>query len=412
MNKIALAALLLASPAKAAPLEDAALEAKAQKIHEHVMALDTHVDIPLDYASPSVDPGGFTKAQVDLPKMRAGGLDAAFFIVFTPQGATDEAGFAKATEIATTRLKAIRRFVSAYPDEIGLALSAAEARRIAKSGRKVAFIGMENAYPLGPSPSQGEVDAAHAAGIRYVGVTHFGHNQFGDSSNPDTDRGDKDELWGGLSDEGRALIEKLNRAGIMVDVSHAGAKTMMQALAHSKAPVIASHSGVKALADSPRNLDDAQLKALAENGGVVQIVALDVYVKPLNDAQKDVQARVRKEMGLETSAARAAMSPETEADYDERLKEMWRVEPRATVSDLVDHIDYAVKVAGIDHVGISSDFDGGGGVTGWEEASETLNVTRELVKRGYGADEIEKIWSGNLLRVLGEVEKVARSLAK
>jgi membrane dipeptidase len=196
----------------------------------------------------------------------------------------------------------------------------------------------------------------------------------------------------------------------MVDVSHAGRKTMMQALDLSVAPIIASHSGVKAVADSPRNLDDEQLKALAARGGVVQIVALDVYVKPLTEAQTALQAKIRKEMKLETSAARAAMTPEVEAAYKERMNEIWTIAARASVADFVDHIDHAVKVAGVDHVGIASDFDGGGGITGWEDASETLNVTRELVRRGYSEEDIAKIWSGNLLRVLDAVEKTAGTL--
>ncbi|NWG91225.1 MAG: membrane dipeptidase [Parvularculaceae bacterium] len=412
LKSSAIACVLLSSGAFAAPLEDPALEARARAIHERAIALDTHVDIPLDFATAAVDPGGFTKAQVDLPKMRAGGLDAAFFIVYTPQGPLTEEGFQKAREIAFTRLAAIHRFVGAYPKEIALATSAAEARKIAKSGRKVAFIGMENSFPLGPEPTQADIDRLRSDGVRYAGIAHFGHNQFGDSSNPHTEGGDPDEKWGGLSPQGRELVAMLNRAGIMVDVSHSGRNTMMQAIEASKAPIIASHSGVKAIADSPRNLDDEQLKALAENGGVAQIVALDVYVKPLNDAQKAVQEKVRKEMGLETSAARAAMSAEVEAAYNKRLEAMWEIEPRASVADFVNHIEHAAKIAGIDHVGIASDFDGGGGLVGWEDASETLNVTRELVRRGYSDEAIEKLWSGNLLRVLAEVEKTAKMLAK
>lgn len=399
-----------AAAAQSRPLDDPALEARAQRVHDKVMTVDTHVDIPLDFATDAVDPGGFTKSQVDLPKMRAGGLDAPFFIVYTPQGPLDEEGYGKAQEIAVTRLSAIRRFVNAYPDDIGLARSADEARRIAKAGRKVAFIGMENAFPLGPQPTQATIDDLARQGVRYAGITHFGHNQFGDSSNPNTEGGDAEEKWGGLSPLGRDLVGMLNKAGILVDVSHAGRKTMMQAVELSKAPIIASHSGVKAVADSPRNLDDEQLLAIRKNGGVAQMVALDVYVKPLNAAQKALQEKIRKDMGLETSARRAAMSKETEAAYEQRMKGLWEIEPRASVADFVDHIDHAVKVAGIDHVGIASDFDGGGGVVGWENAGETLNVTRELVKRGYSEDEIAKIWGGNLLRVLADAEKASRKL--
>ncbi len=409
---LAVALTVSAFPALAAPLEDSALEAKARAIHERVMTLDTHVDIPLDYATAKADPGGFSQLQTDLPKMRAGGLDAAFFIVYTPQGPLTEEGYAGARAIAATRLSAIHRLVSAYPAEIALARSAKEARAIAKSGRKVAFIGMENAFPLGPDPQAGDVERLAAEGVRYAGITHFGHNQFGDSSNPNTEAGEVEAPNGGLTDKGRALVSMLNRSGIMVDVSHASRDVMMQAAALSTAPIIASHSGVKAIADSPRNLDDEQLRALKANGGVVQIVALDVYVKPLNDAQKALQDKIRKEMKLETSAQRDAMSADAEAEYDRRMAERWKISPRASVSDVVDHIDHVVKTIGVDHVGIASDFDGGGGVTGWENAGETLNVTRELVRRGYSEADIAKIWGGNLLRVLDAVEKEAARLAR
>ncbi len=402
--------LMMSASAMAQPLADAALEAKAEKIHEKVIALDTHVDIPTDYATAAMDPGGITKAQVDLPKMRAGGLDAIFLIVYTAQGPLTPEGFADARANANTKAEAIHRLVAAYPDQIGLALSAEDARKIAKSGRKVALIGMENAYPLGGSVA--DVKQWRARGVLYSGITHFGHNQFGDSSNPNADIKEPEEIHGGLSALGRELVEQLNRNGVMVDVSHSSKKTMMQAVALSKAPIIASHSGAKAIGDAPRNLDDEQLKAIAANNGVAQIVALDAFVKPLNAEQNALQDKIRKEMKLETSAARAAMTPEVEAAYEKRREALWKIEPRATVADYVNHIDHAVKIAGIDHVGIASDFDGGGGIVGWSDASETLNVTRELVKRGYSEQDIEKIWSGNLLRVLGDVEKVGEKLRK
>lgn len=405
------AALFLASASAAAAQTGAAdLERKARIIHDKVIALDTHVDIADGYASAALDPGGFSAAQVDLPKMRVGGLDAVFLIVYTPQGPVTPEGFAEARRIANSKIEAIHRLADAYPKDIAIADSAADAAKIARSGRKIAFIGMENAFPLGADLV--DVEKWRARGVRYMGITHFGHNQFGDSSNPNTEGGDPDEKYGGLSPLGRDLVAALNRAGIMVDVSHAGRKTMMQALEASAAPIIASHSGVRAIADSPRNLDDEQLRAIAANGGVAQMVALDTYVKPLTPEQEALRDRIRKEMGIENAAIRAAMSAEKEAEYSQRLKALWEMAPRATVSDFVDHIDHAVKIAGIDHVGIASDFDGGGGVDGWDDASQTLNVTRELVRRGYSGKDIEKIWSGNLLRVLDDVEKKAKELQK
>lgn len=405
------AALFLASAgAASAQMSAADLEREARAIHDKVLALDTHVDIADSYATAMLDPGGFSTAQVDLAKMRAGGLDAVFLIVYTPQGPLTPEGFAAARRYADAKNEAIHRFAAAYPRDVAIALSASDAEKIARSGRKVVFIGMENAFPLGADLV--DIETWRARGVRYMGITHFGHNQFGDSSNPNTEGGDPDEKFGGLSPLGRDLIAALNRAGIMVDVSHAGRKTMMQALEVSAAPVIASHSGAKTIADSPRNLDDEQLRAIAANGGVAQMVALDSYVKLLNPEQAALRDKIRKEMGLETAAAREAMSPEKEADYNERLKALWTIAPRATVSDFVDHIDHAVKIAGVDHVGIASDFDGGGGVESWNDAAETLNVTRELVRRGYSEEDISKIWSGNLLRVMRDVEQTAKQLQK
>jgi membrane dipeptidase len=400
---------VMAAPITAIAADESALMEKARQIHERVLTVDTHVDIPLDYATQKNDPGGFSALQVDLPKMRAGGLDAPFFIVYTPQGPLTPQGYAEAASVAATRLNAIKRLVAAYPDQIALATTAEQARRIARSGRRVAFIGMENAYPVGPELAS--VDDWAAAGVRYAGITHFGHNQFGDSSNPNADLGDTAEKWGGLSPLGRDLIAALNRAGIMVDVSHAGRETMMQTVELSAAPIIASHSGVKALADSPRNLDDEQLRALAAKGGVAQIVALDVYLKPFTAAQTAARDKIRVEMKLTTPAARDAMTDDLKAVYEARMKaEVWSISARASVKDLVDHIDHAVKVAGIDHVGIASDFDGGGGIDGWQDASETFNVTAELVRRGYTEEAIAKIWGGNLLRVLDEAQKTATRL--
>ncbi|MEZ5921013.1 MAG: dipeptidase [Parvularculaceae bacterium] len=412
MKSAIISALLASTAANAAPLADPAMEAKALAIHERVMAVDTHVDIPVTFMTVAMDPGGLTTDQVDLPKMRAGGLDAPFFIDYTAQGPLTDEGYAAAKANSDLKLAAIHRLVGAYPDQIALAASSKEARAIAKSGRKVAFIGMENPFPLGPAPVQADIDALAAAGVSYCSITHFGHNQFGDSANPSEELGDAEEKWGGLSPEGEKLVAMLNRAGVMVDVSHAGKKTMMQAVALSKAPIIASHSSVTALADTPRNLDDEQLRALAANGGVAQIVAVDVYLKPYTDEQIAVRDKVRKDMGLDTEEARETMTPDVKAEYEKRLAPMWAISPRASVSDLVDGVDHAVKIAGVDHVGISSDFDGGGGIEGWDDASETLNVTRELVKRGYSETDITKIWGGNLLRVLDAVQKKSAELKR
>ena len=411
-------ALLLVAPQASAPKEsEAELLARARRIHYDALTLDTHKDIRATLArSPEAqdaaerererrrdDPTLWGPNQVDFPKMRAGGLDVAFYIVYVGQGALDEEGFARARAQALAKFDAIERMVERYPGHIGLARSAADVERITSEGRLVACIGIENGYAMGED--LGAIAEFHARGARYMSITHNRHSQLGDSNTPE------EPLHGGLSELGRRAIEEMNRVGIMVDVSHASKTTTLQTIAHSKAPVIASHSSVDAVFEHGRNLSDDELRAIKANGGVVQCVAFRAYVKD-DGGRRDFIASVRDELGLPAQrGSRAAPDdPETRAKMRELRARVEafdaRLEP-ASVKDLVDHIDHAVKIAGIDHVGISSDFDGGGGVDGWDDASETPNVTIELVRRGYTAEEIRKLWSGNTLRVWRAVEAVA-----
>lgn len=378
-----------------------------ETVHQNIITLDTHVDIPLNYMTAEMDPGIDTDAQVDLGKMEVGGLDAAFFIIYSPQTNILEANvqdgkYADARKIAETRFAAIDKLTKTYSDRIELARTADDVRRIHKAGKRAALIGMENAFPLGPSVE--DVPMWAKRGVRYMGITHMGHNQFGDSSNPKTGWGETDSMYGGLSPLGKELVAALNKAGIMVDVSHAGKETMMQATALSSVPVIASHSGVMGVAKSLRNLDDEQLRAIADNGGVAQMVALGSYVKALSPAQERLKTDVRTKMGFDTDGQLFSSGQETMDKYFKALEAIYDIDAKASVADYVNHIDHAVKIAGIDHVGIASDFDGGGGITGWQDASETLNITKELVARGYSEADIEKIWGGNLLRVLQAVQ--------
>ena len=367
-------------------------------LHDRILTLDTHIDIPLTYMA-EVNPGGMTELQVDLPKLRQGKLDSGFWIVYTPQGELNYSGIKAAQEISETRLKAICDMTKAFPS-VGLAKTADDVRRLVDEGRHAVLIGMENAYPLGLSGIEEELKIYTGVGVRYVGITHFGHNQFGDSSNPHPVRDNGRPRWNGLSPDGYQLVSILNRAGVMVDVSHAAKSTMMQAADASTTPIIASHSGVKAVADSARNLDDEQLRKIAEVNGVAQMVALGAYVKAATPEQKAARDALDAEFG----SNQALWGTYKKDRYDARRKTITAMAPEATVADFVDHIDHAVAVAGIDHVGIASDFDGGGGIIGWKDASETQNVTAELVARGYSEDEIEKIWGGNLLRVMEAVE--------
>jgi membrane dipeptidase len=394
--------------------DDAALVARARAIHDRVMTLDTHVDINAGNFTAGRSYATRLETQVNVPKMEDGGLDAVFLIVYVGQ---DEdltaAGFERAHAAAMEKFEAIHRLVEELaPDRIGLALTPDDARRIYAGGKKVAFIGVENGYPLGDDIAN--VRKFAELGARYVSLAHNGHSQLSDSNT-----GERDDVWlhGGLSPLGRQVVAELNRWGVMIDVSHPSKQSMLQTIELSQAPIIGSHSAVRALCDHSRNMDDEQLRALAENGGVIQVVAFSGYVKCGEESPERQQAiaALRQRFGI-TGGGRGAMASltaEQRAEFQTAMQQLDRdfpPPPEATVQDFVDHIDYAVKLIGIDHVGISSDFDGGGGVDGWNDATETFNVTLELVRRGYTEPQIEKLWSGNLLRVLGEVQEVGKRI--
>jgi membrane dipeptidase len=402
---IALMAPVLAQGQEAAT-SDADLEARARAIHESVITIDTHDDISSNLATPESDPGQREGRQVTLPKMREGGFDVAFFIVYVGQTERTPENYAAAKTEAIKKFEAIHRLTDEmYPEEIGLALTADDVERLHVEGKLVAAIGVENGYSIGTDLSL--MEEYHARGARYFGLTHIGHNDLADSSIPRENLGDAEEEHGGVSELGEQAIAEANRLGMMVDVSHASKKTALDVTRLSKAPIIASHSAIWELADSPRNLTDEELVAIRDNGGVAQIVALDEYVKaPSAEKQKALQ-EVRENVDFESWAS---ATPEQRDAYRAARAEVNDRFPGATVSDFVNHIDYAVELIGIDHVGISSDFDGGGGVTGWRDASETFKVTLELVRRGYSEEEIRKLWGGNLLRVWREVEAVAAEL--
>jgi len=400
MRHIFLAAALVLMGCQAQDkVENAANTKSVAAIHDQTLTLDTHIDIPLTYMT-EIDPSQKTDLQVDIPKLGDGKLDSGFWIIYTPQGDLTAKGYAAGLEIAQTRNKAIANFTKTYSNKVELAKTAADVRRIVGQGKNAVLIGMENAYPLGESIE--DVPLWAERGVRYMGITHFGHNQFGDSSNLNFIRDDGPK-WNGLSPLGKDLVRAMNDNGIMVDVSHAGKATMMQAADLSRTPIIASHSGVKAVADSARNLDDEQLRKIAAVGGVAQMVALGSYVKLPTPEQAAARTALDAEFG-----DRADWDQAKRDLYGERRAVIKAIAPEASAADFVDHIDHAVKVAGIDHVGIASDFDGGGGIDGWQNASETENITAELVKRGYNEADIGKIWGGNLLRVMEVAEAGAK----
>ena len=396
------------APAGEVTITDDNIGAMARKIHDRVITIDTHDDIPFNFATTEVDPGVRGDRQVDLPKMREGGLDVGFFIVFVGQGERTAEGNAQAYKQALTRFEAIHRMAATYPDEIELAHSADDVERIVASGKLVAAIGIENGWPVGRDLSR--LVEFHALGGRYITLAHNGHNDIADSANPRVNLGDEEQEHGGISDFGAEVIAEMNRVGIMVDVSHISKDAMLEAAQLSAAPVIASHSGARALSDVSRNMDDEQLLALRDNGGVIQTVALRSFVKQTPERNAAIKA-LQDELGFSPSAELTAEFVQKRKELERRISdEISPAFPSPNVEDFVDHIDHIVNLIGIDHVGISSDFDGGGGVEGWDDASETFNVTLALVRRGYSEDEISKLWGGNTLRVWREVERVASEL--
>ena len=393
------------------------MTARAREIHDRVITLDTHDDISTANFTAERNYTMDLSTQVTLPKMEAGGLDVAWFVVFTGQGPHTDEGYAAGYENAIDKFDAIHRLAEEIaPDRIELALTSDDVRRIVASGKKVAMIGVENAYPLGTDISR--VEEFHARGARYMSLAHTGPSQLSDA------HGEADNfLHNGLSDLGREAIAEMNRLGIMIDISHPSKPSIMQTLELTRAPVVASHSAARALSDVSRNLDDEQLRGVAENGGVVQTVALRSFVNTTKNAARSeamgaIQAEIAAEMGFEMVGRREIMAmPDDERDaIREKMAEVRAAAAERLgedgpgdvgVADFVDHIDYMVNLIGLEHVGISSDFDGGGGVAGWDDASETFGVTLELVRRGYSEEEIGMLWSGNLLRVLDEVQEVA-----
>lgn len=392
IHRLLIACLACVVPATlAAQAVDADLVAKARAIHARVLTLDTHVDIEPAYFRAACNYTQRLTTQVNLPKMQEGGLDVSFMAVQVGQGPQSRDGYAEAYRQALEKFDAVHRLTEQIaPKQIGLALTPADVIRIAQDGRKVAVIGIENGYPVGTDISR--VREFYTRGARYMSLAHTGHNQLSDSH---TGEATRDAPSKGISPLGREVMAEMNRLGMMVDVSHASKASMMQAVALSRAPVIASHSAIRALADNNRNLDDEQLLAMKQNGGVVHIVAYAAYLK---SGTHSGRAPLRNATG-----GRLTAPCPVEAPGQRPLS----VPGRPGVKEFVDHIDYAVKLIGVDHVGISSDFDGGGGIEGWDSAADTFNVTLELVRRGYNENDIAKLWGGNLLRVWGDVESVA-----
>ena len=381
-------------------------------IHAAAYTIDTHVDIGTDYATAEVDPGiDHPRLKCDLTKMENGGMDGVFLAVYVGnRGDLTPEVFERAHDTALKKFEAIHRLTEQmHPDRCELAVTADDFVRIADSGKRAIMIGIENGITVGEDLSL--VEKYYDLGARYITLCHSSHNQICDSSGPD------EPLHDGISEFGKQVVAEMNRLGIICDISHIAEKSFWDLIDISKAPIMASHSGCAALNPHNRNLTDDQLKALAENGGVIQVVALGGFLKAETPEHRDAMVKLREELELPgrremyrmSQEERDALRPKLE-EYERRRIEIEKVHPATGLKDMVDHIDYAVKLIGIDHVGIGTDFDGGGGIPGFNNHAEARNVTDELISRGYTAEEINKIWGGNLLRVWREVEKVAADL--
>ncbi|QFU74529.1 membrane dipeptidase [Halioglobus maricola] len=389
------AAVLAATPALAS-------DPAAASLHERLLTIDTHIDVPTSLGTTAADPRLHGPMQVDLPKMREGGLDAGFFIVYVGQRSVDAAGYQQAYEKAQAKFDAIERMLANSPDEIVLVRNPTELRAAAADGKLVAAIGVENAYPLGPNHEH--LQEFYDRGARYISLTHFGNNHFGESSKAFGEDGEPEVT--GLTDRGLALIDDMNRLGIMVDVSHTSHQSTMDAVARSKTPVIASHSGVAALYAHNRNLSDDAIKAIAARGGVVQLVAFDRYMRDISEEERDAQKTILKDLGIDPRGMKD-VTQEQFGELRSRNAALNAKYPKASVTTLIDHVDHVVELVGVDHAGISSDFGGGGGIHGWWSIDESLILTEEMLKRGYSETDIRKIWGENLLRVWEAVEQHA-----
>ena len=393
---------LLAAEPLDRPGADESLLAQSRMIHAQALTLDSHVDIAgPQYATPQLDPGiDHPRLKCDLVKMAAGGVDGVFLAAFVGQQARDAEGFRRAQQAAADKIAAIRRLTTMYPERCALATTPEEVEQIVAAGKRAIMIGIENGYALGTDLSS--IGRFHALGVRYITLCHNGHNQICDSCNPAAKLGDRETEHEGLSSFGRQVVAEMNRQGIMIDLSHAAASTFRDAVALSRAPVIASHSGCSAVHSHARNLSDQQLKLLRSNGGVIQIVAVGGFLKAPSPERKTAIAQLARDIGVSERDFAAASKQQQTRFLEEMAKLDQRYAP-ASLKDFCDHIEHAVRVAGVDHVGIGSDFDGGGGVRDFNNHAEALRVTVELLRRGYTADAITKIWGGNLLRVWRKV---------
>lgn len=391
----------------------------ALELHRSMVTVDTHCDTPILLGLRGYDLGSrhqgatLLGGDLDLPRMVEGGLGAAFFAVYVGQGPCTPEGHARAKAKALAIFDRLDRMHAARSGQCARALAPADAAAILASGRRAIYLGMENGYPLGLDLEM--VDEYYRRGIRYLTLCHASDNDLCASctafnglhmtvpTGPDT----------GLAAFGERVVARMNRLGMMVDVSHVSPKTVADVLALSQAPVLASHSGAKAVGDHPRNLDDGQLRAIAAAGGVVQVCFVPEFVRPRghrdpdgDQAHDDLWERVKAHYGETGAGAPLGADPAVDEAFEAEWRGLCASHPphKVRVADVADHIDHVAKVAGIEHVGIGSDFDGGARIEDCRDASELPALTAELMRRGYSEADLRAIWGGNLFRVFAEVQ--------
>ena len=401
---LATGAALAASPALARPHKSTG-EESARAIHERLLCLDTHLDTPANFARPGWDmmerhsfDADFS--QVDYPRMVEGGLDGGFFAIYTPQGPLTPEGLMASRDYALVRAAAIREMVAKNGAHFELAFTPADAQRIAAKKKRIVFQSIENSYPLANDVTL--LRSFYALGVRMAGPVHFQNNQLGDSA---TDP--KGKTWNGLSPMGHDFVALANELGIILDASHSSDDVFDQMVAQSKVPIILSHSGCRAVHDHPRNIDDDRLKRLATTGGVIQINSFNSYlvtVPPNADRDKAQGAVFAKLRGLSTLSPADAKKAVSAAAAEMRAIRIKFPEPRATFDDFMAHMLHALKLVGPDHVGVGADWDGGGGVTGMEDCASNWKITARLLQEGLKEGDLQKIWGGNVLRLMQTVQ--------
>jgi len=401
---VASSAAMAAAPALAGVHESGPLE-RAREVHDRLLCLDTHLDTPANFARPGWDmmerhSVATDLSQVDYPRMVDGGLDGGFFAIYTPQGPLTPDGLMAARDYALVRAAAIREMVARNGRYFELAFTPADARRIAATKKRVVFQSIENSYPLANDVSL--LRSFYALGVRMAGPVHFQNNQLGDSA---TDP--KGRTWNGLSPMGHDFVSLANELGIILDASHSSDDVFDQMVAQSKVPIILSHSGCRAVHDHPRNIDDDRLKKLAATGGVIQINSFNSYLVtvPPNPEREKLQGAVfAKLRGLYSLSPIEAKRAVSEAAREMNALNTRFPVPRATFEDFMAHMLHALKLVGPEHVGVGADWDGGGGVTGMEDCASNWKITARLLQEGLRIDDIQKIWSGNVLRLMQTVQ--------